>query len=143
MPNSSFLVARYRGRRLSPIVDPSACGPSNAAPTGGMRPARRDRAALRNMKSYREPLERLWAVWLDLGRTPDKSEVADLVTLVEGFGSLGKALRFLAAQKGQDEVEEEVARAAQARIADLEVYFALAAVQPSACLQTGGSGPAA
>jgi DNA phosphorothioation-associated putative methyltransferase len=116
-----FLVARYRGRRLHPL-SPSL---RPRMPCQRVeRPARRDRG-VEKYDAYREPLERLWAVWLDLGRTPDKSEVADLVTLVEGFGSLGKALRFLAAQKGQDVVEEEVARAAQARIADLEVYFAL------------------
>ncbi len=116
-----FLVARYRGRRVHPL---SLSLRPRVPRQRVERPARRDRG-VEKYDAYREPLERLWAVWLDLGRTPDKSEVADLVTLVEGFGSLGKALRFLAAQKGQDVVEEEVARAAQARIADLEVYFAL------------------
>lgn len=116
-----FLIARYRGRRLHPL---SLSLRSRVPRQRVERPARRNRE-VEKYDAYREPLERLWACWLDLGRTPDKSEVADLVTLVEGFGSLGKALRFLAAQKGQDVVEEEVARAAQARIADLEVYFAL------------------
>ncbi len=45
--------------------------------------------------------------------------------MIEGFGSLGKALRFLAEQKGPDGAEDALAQAEQARIADLEVYFAL------------------
>ncbi len=70
---------------------------------------------------YREPLERLWETWVSLGRTPDKSEVDDLVTLTEGFGSLGRALRFVEGRKGFAEVE----RSRNSRIADLEVYLAL------------------
>jgi DNA phosphorothioation-associated putative methyltransferase len=60
-------------------------------------------------------------LWLTLGRKPDKSEVEDLVVLTEGFGSLPRALRFLEERRDPAEIE----RAASARVADLEVYFAL------------------
>jgi hypothetical protein len=81
---------------------------------------RRDRAGER-YAAYREPLDRLWAVWVGLGRRPDPAEVPDLLALTEGFGSLPKALRFLAARHEPQELE-----AAQAgRIADLSVYLAL------------------
>ena len=81
---------------------------------------RRNRAAER-YDAYREPLDRLWDLWLTLGRKPDKSEVDDLVVLTEGFGSLSKALRFLEERGDQAEIE----RASASRVADLEVYFAL------------------
>ncbi len=81
---------------------------------------RRDRVAER-YEAYREPLERLWAQWLLLGRKPDKSEVEDLVTLTEGFGSAPKALRFLERRNGLAEIEQAASR----RVNDLEVYFAL------------------
>ena len=108
-----FLVDRYRskGHRL---LDPSA-RPRERAPA-----PRRDRVA-EKYDAYREPLERLWELWLTLGRKPDKSEVDDLVALTEGFGSLPKALRFLEEQHEQGEME----RASASRIADLEVYLAL------------------
>uniref|UniRef100_UPI0025F6B75F DNA phosphorothioation-associated putative methyltransferase n=1 Tax=Thiocapsa sp. TaxID=2024551 RepID=UPI0025F6B75F len=114
-----FLVERY-SRRSNRLRVPS----SRPATPPRERPARRDRAAER-YDAYREPLERLWETWLRLGRTPEKSEVDDLLPLIEGFGSLGKALRFLADQKGQEGGEAALAQAEQARIADLEVYFAL------------------
>jgi hypothetical protein len=91
-----FLVERY-SRRSNRLRVPS----TRPAPMPRERPARRDRAAER-YDAYREPLERLWETWLRLGRTPEKSEVDDLLPLIEGFGSLGKALRFLADQKGQE-----------------------------------------
>lgn len=114
-----FLVERY-SRRSNRLRVPS----TRPAPPPRERPARRDRAAER-FDAYREPLERLWETWLRLGRTPEKSEVDDLLPLIEGFGSLGKALRFLADQKGQHGAKAALAQAEQARIADLEVYFAL------------------
>jgi DNA phosphorothioation-associated putative methyltransferase len=114
-----FLVECY-SRRRNPLRVPS----TRPAPMPRERPARRDRAAER-YDVYRVPLERLWETWLRLGRAPDKSEVDDLLTLIEGFGSLGKALRFLAEQKGPDGAKAALVQAEQARIADLEVYFAL------------------
>jgi DNA phosphorothioation-associated putative methyltransferase len=112
-----FLAERYSSRRNRLRV-------STVRPPRPERPVRRDRSAER-FEAYREPLERLWECWLNLGRTPDKAEVADLLALTEGFGNLGKASRFLAAHKGQSAVETALEQAAQARIADLEVYFAL------------------
>ena len=111
-----FLVERYSSRRTA-LRLPST-RPLRATP------ARRDRAAER-YAAHRESLDRLWDLWLRLGRTPDRSEVPDLATLIEGFGSLGKALRFLAAYKGPEQVETALAAAERARIADLEVYLAL------------------
>ncbi|MBK1644821.1 peptidase M15 [Thiocapsa imhoffii] len=115
-----FLVERYASRRnrLRVPILRAAQRPERQA-----RP-RRDRVAER-YAAYREPLERLWSCWLELGRTPDPSEVADLADLIEGFGSLNKALRLLETHKGAAEVAEALARAEQARSADLEVYFAL------------------
>ena len=80
----------------------------------------RDRAAER-YETYRKPLDQLWSQWLALGRKPDKSEVLDLVMLIEGFGSLPKALRFLEGWNDLAEIEQ----AAKKREEDLEVYFAL------------------
>ncbi len=72
-------------------------------------------------QTYRQVLERLWLQWVSLGRKPDKSEVSDLVSLVQGFGTYPKALRFLECRKDLNEIEF----AAKKRIEDLEVYFAL------------------
>jgi DNA phosphorothioation-associated putative methyltransferase len=108
-----FLMDRYRSKR-NRLHTPSS------QPRERVQRVRRDRAAER-YEVYRDPLERLWGQWLALGRKPDKSEVDDLVTLTEGFGSLSKALRFL--ENRNDPVEIE--RAAARRVEDLEVYFAL------------------
>jgi DNA phosphorothioation-associated putative methyltransferase len=112
-----FLVERYRSRR-NRLREPSVRVRERAE-----RP-RRDRAAER-YAVYREPLDRLWEQWLTLGRKPEASEVADLPLLIEGFGSLPKALRFLAERREASGEAEAIARAAEARTADLEVYFAL------------------
>jgi DNA phosphorothioation-associated putative methyltransferase len=108
-----FLVARYRSGRNR------LRAPSTMAPERVTKP-RRDRAAER-YAAYREALDRLWGRWLELGRPPDKAEVQDLLHLTEGFGSLGRALRFIEGRNDAAEVE----RARDSRIADLEVYFAL------------------
>jgi hypothetical protein len=108
-----FLVDRYRSKsnRLR--------GPS-PRPRQREQRIRPDRGAER-YDVYREPLDRLWDLWLTLGRKPDKSEVEDLVVLTDGFGSLSRALRFLEERRDPAEIE----RAASARVADLDVYFAL------------------
>ena len=108
-----FLVDRYRSRG-NRLRTPAVRQRESAIWT------RRDRVAER-FETYREPLERLWDLWLSLGRKPDKSEADDLVVLTEGFGSLGRALRFIEARNNPDDIE----RSAQARSGDLEVYFAL------------------
>ncbi len=110
-----FLVDRYRSRR-NLLRSPAA--PAREQVT---RP-RHDRADER-YQTYREPLERLWERWVTLGRAPDKTEVEDLISLTEGFGTLGKALRFI--ERRGDRDLGEVERSRDARIADLEVYFAL------------------
>jgi DNA phosphorothioation-associated putative methyltransferase len=108
-----FLADRYRSRR-NLLRSPTAPVREQVA-----RP-RRDRAEER-YQTYRESLERLWERWVGLGRTPDKSEVDNLIALTEGFGSLGRALRFLEGRRDLGEVE----RSRDARVADLDVYFAL------------------
>lgn len=113
-----FLVERYRSRR-SRLREPS---PRPTVREWGERVPRerRDRAVERYV-AYREPLERLWELWLRLGRRPDPAEVPDLPALTEGFGSLAKALRFLAGQRDPQELETAQA----GRAADLSVYLAL------------------
>ncbi|MBL8267536.1 DNA phosphorothioation-associated putative methyltransferase, partial [Steroidobacter sp.] len=108
-----FLAERSRSRRSilrmpsRPVVE---------------RPSRegRDRVE-QKYQAFRGPLDRLWVQWLALGREPEKSEVADLLALTEGFGTLGKALRFIGSRNDKSAIEA----ARRARIADLEVYFAL------------------
>jgi hypothetical protein len=55
------------------------------------------------------------------GGPPPPDEVEDLAGLTEGFGSLGRALRFLEGRADLAELDE----AREARIGDLSVYFAL------------------
>ncbi|MBN2887443.1 MAG: DNA phosphorothioation-associated putative methyltransferase [Chromatiaceae bacterium] len=107
-----FLLARTRRRTrtLSPLRPRAPAEPS----------ARRDRLAER-IAACREPLDRLWATWLSLGRPPEASEVEELERLRETFGSLPKALRILAEEHDPEELE----RARAARRDDLAVYFAL------------------
>jgi DNA phosphorothioation-associated putative methyltransferase len=69
----------------------------------------------------REALDILWHTWLRLGREPDKTEVEQLDTLLQSFGSLSRALRFIADLKDQT----TLTRARESRIADLTVYLAL------------------
>ncbi|MGF1615042.1 MAG: DNA phosphorothioation-associated putative methyltransferase, partial [Gammaproteobacteria bacterium] len=108
-----FLVNRYRSRR-NLLRSPSVRARERPAPL------RSDRAAER-YEAYRGPLDRLWERWVSLGRIPDKFEVDDLVPLTEGFGTLGKVVRFIEGCNDLGEVE----RSRVSRIADLEVYFAL------------------
>ena len=116
-----FFVERYRSRR-NRLREPSARERPPRERT------RRDRAAER-YAAYASELEALWDLRLGLGRRPDRSEVTDAVRLTEGFGSIGKALRFLeaqqAAERGEAAVAETLARAEAARVDDLTLYFAL------------------
>jgi len=107
-----FLVSRYR-RRRNRLRDPSI---QQKQPED----RRRDRAAEKYEK-FREPLGTLWTTWLTLGRKPHESEVENISSLLDGFGSLARALRFLRDQKGADLLESAQA----SRIEDLEVYLAL------------------
>ena len=108
-----FLVDRYRNRR-NLLRSPAVRVRERATPR------RRDRS-VEKYEAYREPLDRLWERWVALGRPPDPPEVEDLVALTEGFGSLGRALRFI--EERHDAAAIQCSR--QARIADLQVYFAL------------------
>jgi DNA phosphorothioation-associated putative methyltransferase len=116
-----FFVERYRSQR-NRLRDPSV------RERPGEEKARRDRAA-EKYAAHESELEALWDLWLGLGRRPDESEVDDALPLTEGFGSVGKALRFLEAHKakerGEDEVAADLAQAEVVRVEDLTVYFAL------------------
>lgn len=109
-----FLMERYRRRRNILRL------PSVVSCEGVSKVARRNQAEER-YQNYRDPLERLWTLALKLGRAPDKSEVEDLIPLIEGFGSLPRAFRFMLSRNGPEALE----RAKVARTMDLEVYFAL------------------
>lgn len=108
-----FLVDRHRSRRNL------LRGPSTRVREPVVR-ERRDRAA-EKYAAYQALLDRLWEQCLRLGRKPDKAEVEDLMALTKGFGSLSKALRLV--EERHD--TSGLMRAAAARTADLEVYFAL------------------
>jgi DNA phosphorothioation-associated putative methyltransferase len=110
-----FLMERYRSRRN--ILRLPSVVSREGVPA---RVARRNQAEER-YQTYRDPLDRLWALALKLGRAPDKSEVEDLIQLIEGFGSLPRAFRFMQARNGPEALEH----AKVARTTDLEVYFAL------------------
>ena len=118
-----FFVERYRSRR-NRLRQPAA----RERPPPPKARTRQDRAA-EKYAAHEAELERLWERWRGLGRRPDKSEVDDALGLTDGFGSLGKALRFLethkAGERGEAELADELARAEAARIEDLTVYFAL------------------
>ncbi len=107
-----FLMGRYR-RRRNRLCDPSVHQKK-------LEDRRSDRAAEKYEK-FREPLEMLWTTWLTLGRKPHESEVGNISPLLDGFGSLTRALHFLRGQKGSDLLESAQA----SRIEDLEVYLAL------------------
>ncbi len=116
-----FLVDRYRSRRTR-LREPST--------RVRERPQRERRnKAEEQYLAHREALERLWSLWLDLGRRPDRSESADELALAEAFGSVAKALRFVEARKAEQSDAQSVTReleaAERARLADLTVYFAL------------------
>lgn len=71
--------------------------------------------------THRALLDSLWETWLDLGRKPELSEIAQPADIEKTFGSLAKALRFLERFHGT----EAVAAAFRSRKEDLTVYFAL------------------
>ena len=63
-------------------------------------------------------LDTLWATTLDLGRTPEADEVANLAALDTNFGGLSKALRLMARRYDQTMLEG----AAEARADDVRLY---------------------
>ncbi|WP_432740333.1 DNA phosphorothioation-associated putative methyltransferase [Methylobacter sp. G7] len=78
----------------------------------------------RNEKKYlnvKHLIDPLWQQTLELGRLPEKTEIANLIELTQSFGSISKALHFML-----DQFDETVlAQARQNRIDDLLTYFAL------------------
>ena len=84
-------------------------------------PGHIDRAQAK-YEQHRELLESLWKTTLLLGRDPDPSELAQLATITQAFGSLPAALRFIKSRK--DHLEVILEEASQSRIDDLRVYFA-------------------
>ena len=125
-----FLVERYR-RRRSRLRDPSAPASVSARSPRVPRVSQRRDRRLEHYAAHQALLERLWEQWLSLGRRPEKAdlEAPELLALSEGFGSLGKALRFLESYQretlGEDEVAALLERGEAERMADLEVYLAL------------------
>ena len=84
-----------------------------------VRLSRPERTQLK-YEANREIVDDLWRTWLRFGREPDETEVNQLEPLVGAFGSLPRALRFAAEVKDQ----ALLARAREARIADLTAYLA-------------------
>lgn len=84
------------------------------------------RAARRLEKKYDENaelLERLWGIWLDLGREPKPKEVGFLGDIRSQVGSFPSALKLILHKKGEAGSSELVI-ARQNKIDDLTVYFA-------------------
>ncbi len=120
-----FLVERHRSRRnLVKVVDrlqrerPSR--PTRETRVSGPKAVEMAQA---QYDACREPLGRLWSLWLDLGRAPEAGEVlpADLAALTATCGSLARALRMM---RERGEIQD-LERARAARVADLSVYLAL------------------
>ena len=71
--------------------------------------------------NYRHLIDPLWQQTLELGRLPEKTEIAQLIELIQSFGTVNKALGFML-----DQVDEAILeQARQSRIDDLLTYFAL------------------
>ncbi|MEI6067532.1 MAG: DNA phosphorothioation-associated putative methyltransferase, partial [Methylococcaceae bacterium] len=78
----------------------------------------------RNEKHYlaaKPLLDPLWQQTLELGRLPEKTEIENLLALIQHFGTTRKALHFMLAQFDETLLEQ----ARQSRINDLLTYFAL------------------
>lgn len=71
--------------------------------------------------SYKHLIDPLWQQSLELGRIPDKTEISNQPELIDGFGSIRKALQFMLSHF--DESVLEVAKLI--KIDDLLTYFAL------------------
>ncbi len=125
MPSSaSWWTATVPG--APPCALPTGRGASVRQDRPGEARARGPNAAEKAQARYdacREPLDRLWSRWLDLGRPPEPDEVPpeDLAALTETCGTLARALRLMA-ERGEP---QDLEQARAARIADLSVYLAL------------------
>lgn len=115
-----FLLNRQRSRRSglrlehlqSPYrVDFNRLVANKFAPT----PSTRKYQAVKHL------LDPLWQQTLELGRLPDKTEIAQLTELIAHFGSINKALRFMIERYEPTLLQQ----ARQSRSDDLLTYFAL------------------
>lgn len=106
----SFLIRRYRSTRLPRLTIRRQTVTS-----------RRARETEDRYAAHREFLEALWTKWQMLGRAPDETEVPDIETARTVFGSLRKALRYVASQKDLTALEQMRQRRAE----DILVYLAL------------------
>ena len=120
-----FLVERHRSRRYPVRVIDRQRRERPSRPTRETRVSRPKgvEKAQAQYDACREPLERLWSLWLNLGRAPEADEVlpADLDALIEICGTLARALRLMR-ERGEP---QDLERARAARVADLSVYLAL------------------
>lgn len=120
-----FLVERHRSRRnLLRVIDrPRSERPPRPTPETRVRGQNAAEKAQALYDACREPMERLWSLWLDLGREPEADEILpeDLTALTETCGTLARALRLMK-ERGEP---QDLERARARRVADLSVYFAL------------------
>ncbi|SEQ14072.1 DNA phosphorothioation-associated putative methyltransferase [Ectothiorhodospira magna] len=123
-----FLLERYRSRRRH-LCTLTSARPLNRTERNGLRNRGAELRSAERYMAYREPLDRLWAQWLSLGRTPMKEEVIDHDALLQGFGSFKGALRCIEIQRrseiGDEAFEATLTASKNRRLADLEAYFAL------------------
>lgn len=117
---------RFLARRLRQARDVSALiravPPPRIRPPKAERPARAPRLSV--AERHRDTLAALWALSLELGRLPAEDELpAELATAVaDGLGTVKRAFGMAEKSVGDP---TDLARAREARSADLTVYFAL------------------
>jgi hypothetical protein len=73
-------------------------------------------------QSSQAELETLWETRISLGRLPERSEVTNSEALINNFGSIPAALRYIQSRKEKAEAILEQARLS--RLDDLRIYFA-------------------
>jgi hypothetical protein len=112
-----YFEQRFRSARFSNATILQRLERSEPVRVRALRP---DRAELK-YEENREALDALWHTWVRLGRQPDKAEVQHLDTFISSFGSLQRALNFIAGRHDKSLLD----RARESRIADLSVYLAL------------------
>lgn len=88
------------------------------------RPARPARVSMGDAKyeRYRESIDRLWERCLALGRVPDRSEVDNFTDILDGFGSVPAAIRFVMGRT--DGAGQKLKQARDVRTDDLRLYLA-------------------
>ncbi len=120
-----FLGDRYRSRRnpLRVVDRPRRERPPRPTREARTRGPNAAEMAQARYEACRQPLDRLWSRWLDLGCPPESDEVAptDLAAVIETCGTLARALRLMEERGDPQDLE----RARAARVADLSVYLAL------------------